>query len=246
MYQFHELWTIEESSFRAMIEAKRAACGRTSNISTSRSTRGVTDAFRVMCGDGFVPQPNEICTLSIPIDAPSDVVWRWLAQMMRGGGMYGWPALESASCRSSSRCLADLPPPLIGDRCGEVLEIVHVEHDREIVWQATAPIQVFDFVVESLTLDYLIEPIDESHSRLIVRKQCQCNSMTGQVRHYLCWIIEHALVIHQLKAVQSYAEREAKVSSTSIGKSRSRNAVAGAAHHQALPFRPAMSMPTSR
>jgi hypothetical protein len=76
---------------------------------------------RTLPGDDLVPYPMWEATRAVTIEAPSDDVWPWVAQMGHGrGGFYGWNPLEredtGVSCAlggpaaESGRRLAGRPP----------------------------------------------------------------------------------------------------------------------------------------
>jgi hypothetical protein len=57
-------------------------------------------------GDDLIPEPADVTTRAVDIEAPADRVWHWLVQMGQDrGGMYGYDWLETPWCRR------------VGDRC---------------------------------------------------------------------------------------------------------------------------------
>ena len=63
----------------------------------------------------MVPHPAWEATRAVTIDASPAEVWPWVAQMGYGrGGWYGWNPLEGEDT-GTSRLLAGLPPPKLGD-----------------------------------------------------------------------------------------------------------------------------------
>jgi hypothetical protein len=140
------------------------------------------------------------------IEPEPHVVWPWLAQMMRGGGLYGWPALETARCRSADYLLDDLAPPRIGDRVGDVFEVADVDPPWEIVWTAPAGVEVMGFRVRALTMDYLLRPGGRGGARLLVRTRGCCERLTSQVRGYLCELVDFLLSAHQIETIRGHVE----------------------------------------
>ena len=132
-----------------------------------------------MLGDERIFQPSQEVTQTTDICAPSGRVWRWLAQMMRGAGLYGWPALESANCRSADYLLQDLPPPRVGDRVGDIFALVAVEPQAELVWQTCNGLQVLGLPLKHLTLDYRLTPLESHGVRLTTRLRVFCPVLTA-------------------------------------------------------------------
>ena len=69
---------------------------------------------RTLPGDDLVPHPMWEATRAVTIEAPSDDVWPWVAQMGHGrGGFYGWNPLERED--TGVLALLEVPPPRVGD-----------------------------------------------------------------------------------------------------------------------------------
>ncbi len=197
------LWDIGEESFRTLVNARYRPV----------PAGGVTDAERrlPMLGDALLAKPARVIMRAADIDEAADAVWPWLAQMMRGGGIYGWSALETPRCRSADYPLDELAPPRVGDRVGDVLEVAIVDPPREIVWNAPAGLELLGFEVRALTIDYLLRPGPHGGCRLVARMSGCCERLTSQVRGYLCELVDFLLPWHQVETirqlVESYAER---------------------------------------
>jgi hypothetical protein len=159
-----------------------------------------------MLGDALIARPSRVAMRVVEIEAEPHVVWPWLAQMMRGGGLYGWPALETARCRSADYLLEDLAPPRIGDRVGDVFEVADVDAPWEIVWNAPEGVEVLGFRVRALTIDYLLRPGGRCGCRLLVRTRGCCERLTSQVRGYLCELVDFLLSAHQIETIRGHVE----------------------------------------
>jgi hypothetical protein len=70
---------------------------------------------RSLPGDELVPQPSEVDTRSIVIDAPPGAVWPWLVQMGYGRG--GWYSYDQLDMKGSSAdtILPELQSLAVGD-----------------------------------------------------------------------------------------------------------------------------------
>jgi hypothetical protein len=191
------LWDVGEESFRTLINARFRRI----------PSAGVTDEERrsPMLGDALIPRPGRVFMRVADIDRDADAVWPWLAQMMRGGGIYGWPVLETAECRSADYLLEKLVPPRIGDRVGDVLEVAQVDAPREIVWRAPVTLELLGFRVQALTIDYLLKP-RSSGSRLVVRTRSCCERLTSQICGFVCEVVEYMLPVFQTETIRRLAE----------------------------------------
>lgn len=79
---------------------------------------GATDAEVAarMPGDDVVPDCQFVFTRAITIDAPSEVVWRWLVQVGLGKpGFYSNDLLDNAAHPSADRIIDELQHPQVGD-----------------------------------------------------------------------------------------------------------------------------------
>ncbi|MHC4217388.1 MAG: hypothetical protein ACYSU7_02925 [Planctomycetota bacterium] len=217
-------WDIGEESFRTLISARYR----------SIPAAGVSDAERRlrMLGDELLTRPTCVYTRVVGIGLEPGAVWPWLAQMMRGGGVYGWPALETARCRSADYLLDGLAAPQVGDHLGDVLEVAAVDPPREIVWQAPEGLEILGFNLRALTLDYLLRPDDDGGCRLLVRMSGCCDRLTSQVRGYLCELVDFLLPAHQVETIQRLAETY----SARLALGRVNRDMAG--RHQALAVEP--------
>jgi hypothetical protein len=218
------IWDIGEESFRTLINARYRPVPAVNVTDDERS--------QPMLGDPLLVVSMRRRMRAVDIAAGADAVWPWLAQMMRGGGIYGWPALETNRCRSADYLLEVLAPPRVGDRLGDVLQVADVEPNREIVWHAPAGFELLGFQVQALTVDYRIEPGAAGRCRLVARLGALCEQLTSQVRGYLGEVVDFLLPAFQLdtirRHVESYSQREAAgaVNRDTVGR------------HQALLLRP--------
>jgi hypothetical protein len=192
------LWDIGEESFRTLVNARYRPLPAGSVTADERQMP--------MLGDAVIAKPSRVSMRVAEIERDAHAVWPWLAQMMRGGGIYGWPALETAGCRSADYLLDDLAPPRIGDRLGDVFEVVDVDDPWEIVWSAPAGVEVLGFRVRALTIDYLLRPGAPGGCRLLVRTRGSCERLTSQVRGYLCELVDFMLPAHQIETLRGHIE----------------------------------------
>lgn len=78
-----------------------------------------TEAQASLPGDDLVPVPAWSYTLAVPIRAPADAVWPWIAQIGQGrGGFYSYQTLENlVGCQveNTTRILPEHQHPAVGD-----------------------------------------------------------------------------------------------------------------------------------
>ena len=130
-----------------------------------------TEVTKPLPGDGFVPEPVLESTRAITIQAPSDAIWPWLAQMGQGrGGLYSYERLENlvgCGMLNADRIIPEYQHVGIGDKVRLVPEgrdpffvITAIEPGRAIVLGGEDPPTTWAFV---------LEPINESSTRLVIR-----------------------------------------------------------------------------
>jgi hypothetical protein len=131
-----------------------------------------TEQQRHMSGDGIVPQPMFTVTHAITIDAPSERVWPWIAQMgSLRGGWYSYDRIDNGGIPSADRALEEYQQLEVGD----VLPSLPGATDSFIV-AAVAPPRDLILTVPGAggvvtSWEHLLEPMGTARSRLIVRSR---------------------------------------------------------------------------
>jgi hypothetical protein len=121
-------------------------------------TWGATDeeAAARLPGDELLEEADGVATRAIDIDAPTDAVWPWVAQMgptPRGGAYtYDWVEnLLGLDMRSVDRILPDFQHPRVGDTIGygsNQMRVERVEPERVLAWRSEDGNWVWTFVLE--------------------------------------------------------------------------------------------------
>lgn len=220
---FHTLWPIGEESFRVLV----TACPRRVPPSD------VGEIWGRRLFDESSLDPDQAITHAVQIDAPSSTVWLWLSQMMRGGGMYAWPRLESSDCRSAEFLMDGLPPPREGDRVGEVFCLCAVSPNEEMIWRSRPGLTLLGFPVFELTVDYRLEPLSAEKTCLSARTCIARRHSSALIRRHLLEVLDRILSAHQLAHLKRLAETH--------GPS-ARQPKPSATRHQAAEFFPAKSI----
>ncbi|MGB5371414.1 MAG: hypothetical protein WBN18_13375 [Flavobacteriaceae bacterium] len=149
---------------------------------------GKEKAKRALPGDRLVRSPKSQFTHAIEIDAPSDCVWPWIAQMGQGrGGFYSYEALENLmglQIHNAQSILPEFQEPKIGDlipfgpKDAYPLVICDIGSAMAIEnWYDLDAKSVFDPDMSSarnylhLTWLWYVEPLDGKRSRFISRNR---------------------------------------------------------------------------
>jgi hypothetical protein len=134
---------------------------------------GATDAEvgRVIAGDELIAHPSFNATRAVTIDAPPEAIWPWLMQWGYGkAGFYGYDLLENIGSpngiRSADRLLPQYQHLAVGDKvkmtepyffCVRTIEPNHFL----LLAGCSGP--------SLATMAWVLEPLDENHTRLIHR-----------------------------------------------------------------------------
>jgi hypothetical protein len=233
MCNLRTLWDISDESFRSMLETQ---LGRRHAALPGEDVTPDEIAMP-MPGDDLIPVPDRVQMRAINIEAPAHDVWPWLAQMMRGAGIYGWPRLESAACASAEHLISDIPPPRTGDRVGEVFEVIEVVPFRAIAWRSYHSISVLGLTLREMTLSYQISARGHSCSRLVVRQRCQLDHCANRLTRRFSNLIHFLLPCSQLWRIKELAEAASRDREESDPQ-------ANGQPHQAAPFLASSSTPS--
>jgi hypothetical protein len=146
---------------------------------------GATDAehHETWPGDELLPRPGFVWTNAVTIERPAEAVWPWVAQLGQGrGGLYSYDWLENAigcGVHSAAGILPQHQRPLhVGDRVVRMCRyapynpVARFDPGRALVLG-----DVKDTAAERAagrsrgTWAFIVEPVDGSTSRLIVRSR---------------------------------------------------------------------------
>ncbi|MFC1996534.1 hypothetical protein ACFLXI_02865, partial [Chloroflexota bacterium] len=130
-----------------------------------------TEVNKPLPGDDQVPNPNMENTRAITIQAPVESVWPWLVQMGQGrGGLYSYERLENLiGCEmdNADRIKSEYQDLKVADKVRLAPDggpppfvVTAIEPGRAIILGGSAP---------PTTWGFILEPIDENTTRLIIR-----------------------------------------------------------------------------
>jgi hypothetical protein len=136
-----------------------------------------------MPGDDQVPDPTLESTRAITIQAPMAEVWPWLVQMGQGrGGLYSYERLENlvgCDMHNAERIIPEQQHLSVGDKVRlsqadstPYFVVTAIEPGRAIILGGDDP---------PTTWGFILEPIDENSTRLIIRFRQQYEPSLGNV-----------------------------------------------------------------
>ena len=136
-----------------------------------------------LIGDELVPRPKLKATHAITINAPAADVWPWLVQMGQNrGGFYSYTGLENlVGChmRNADEIVPEWQNLKVGDKVwlhpkAPPVEVAAIEPKRAIVlkpWGA-----------------FVLQPIDEKTTRMIIRSQGDYErDLNNAVLNFVLW-----------------------------------------------------------
>ena len=141
------------------------------------------EVFRSMPGDEVVKNPSFGATRAVTIVAPPDAIWPWLLQIgSRRAGWYSLDWIDNAGIPSAERIIPELQHMAVGDFVPMTPDgkngmwVKACETNRFMLWQDKNDIS---------TWLWWLEPIDDSHTRLITRLRVRYAWTSIWVIYYL-------------------------------------------------------------
>jgi hypothetical protein len=185
MVHFAGLWGLTDETLRTML-AGRCRCAPGDEAAPRR---GAHELVRTAA-----------------IGVPETEFWPWLCQVFRGGGGYGWPALETPSRCSADYLLGSLPAPRAGDSLGRWLELSGVDRCRLLCWRIKDECSVLGFPESGLTLEYRLSAISAHACRLESRVSTPVRHLTEPVASHLTCAVDFLLPAFQIPRLRGCAE----------------------------------------
>lgn len=130
---------------------------------------GATDeeVYRPMPGDELLSSPSFNATRAVTVRARPEEIWPWIVQMgHQRAGFYSYDWFDNGGKPSARRIIPQLQGLEVGDRV-PISSMIHnlvaaAEPPRFMVWVSSETPAIG-------TWTWSLEPIDESHTRLITR-----------------------------------------------------------------------------
>lgn len=145
-------------------------------------------------------------TRAIPVKAPPETVWPWLAQIGRGAGWYSWDLLDNGGRASARHLVQWIPEPRVGDATA-IGYLKHLEPGREIVWWA--PNTPFLGARTWSSWQYTVVP-DGGGSRLLMRVDGAAAGLTRGLVILMLPLIDSIMAVRQLRNLKEIVERHGR------------------------------------
>jgi hypothetical protein len=185
-----DLWAIGDDSFGVMIASLPHPL-------PSAATEA--EASGAMPGDRLTPDAMHVRTQAVAAPVGPRRVWPWLAQMMRGAGVYGWGRLETPAVRSAEFLVEAPGAPAEGDAVGDLFEISHVSAGSAITWRSRGEIEFFGLTLDDLVLDFRLLRAGPRASRIMGRLRCTISGSSAPVVMHAVDVLEFILPHSQIR-----------------------------------------------
>ncbi len=173
----------------------------------------------VLPGDELVPDPADMHTLGVGIEAPGELVWRWLVQIGQDrGGMYSYDWLENLlglHIHSATQTREEWQQLVVGDRIrlvpkgwlgmkeGLALPVVLVEAPRTLVLREEPPEVPWNAVWSFHILVH-----DPSFCRLVSRSRSAHQRTSARVASAPLDVVSLVMTRKMLLGIKVRAERQ--------------------------------------
>ncbi len=171
---------------------------------------------RPLPGDDFMPDARDQWTHAITVDARPCDVWPWLLQLgCRRGGWYSYDGLDNGGAPSADRVIDELQQVEVGD----LFAWTPTAHDGFFV-TAVEPEQMLLVIAGEagslyrVSWAFVLEAIDERHTRVISRCRGQLIRPSGRFRLALMRPTHFAMERRQLLNLKARVETKVRASGT--------------------------------
>ncbi len=116
--------------------------------------------------DRFIPQPEAALYRGVTIDAPAEIVFRWLCQMRAAPYSYDW--IDNGGRQSPQQLTPGLENLAVGQDVMRIFDLVDFERDRQLTLRLklrSGASRTFG----DIAVSYVIVPISRSSCRLLVK-----------------------------------------------------------------------------
>jgi hypothetical protein len=151
--------------------------------------------------DGLIDSPDRVLHRAVDVEAPADVVFRWLCQLRVAPYSYDW--IDNFGRRSPRRLTPGLDELQLGQPVMTIFRLVDFEHGRSITLHSDTT--VFGRVVVS----YVVVPTADDRSRLVVKLAFKAPAGPyGSVLRTCLPTGDLVMMRKQLRTLKALAERE--------------------------------------
>lgn len=162
------------------------------------------DVLRDYPADLLVEPPAVAMTRAVPVEAPTELTWRWLCQTALAP--YSYDLVDNLGRRSPRELTPGLPGPEVGGRMVMVYDVTSVTPGEQ--WTGrTGPLA--QRLLGTLAVTYAVHP-DGVASRIVCRMVVPGATRLQRARaQALAWG-DLVMIRKQLLTLKTYAERDAR------------------------------------
>jgi hypothetical protein len=142
---------------------------------------------------------------AIDVAAPAELLYRWVCQTRVAP--YSYDLIDNRGRKSPDQLTPGADNVSAGDRF-LVFTVVDVEPGVHISGLSTPAARRS---YGPFSISYLVRPIDDGHSRLLVRMCCAVRGPVGRLRRWLLGYGDLVMMRKQLLNLRALAERDAMV-----------------------------------
>jgi hypothetical protein len=184
-------WTRTLAGLAALVAAGAAVYARFVQPWHARWGATEDEIRRPLPGDEIAPSPSMASTRAISIQAPPEVVWRWLVQIGQGrGGLFSYDWLENL-VGSDIHTLHEIRPELqrlvpgdeirMGPEGYPFFRVTSVQAGQALVLQAADPKAG---APAPASWSFVLAPQGDGHTRLISRQR---NQFEPTAANFVLW-----------------------------------------------------------
>ena len=158
-----------------------------------------------MPGDAFFeagPSRRVLMTRAISIQAETEVVWPWLAQMGRGAGWYSYDWLDNGGKDSTRHIVSWIPAPELGD-ASPIGYLRHLDHGQSMAWWLGG--LRFAGATARLVVDISLTRRGE-RSRVVIRNSADASGIMASTALLIFRFIDSIMAIRQLVSIHQRVE----------------------------------------
>lgn len=199
---------------RRLLDAARFVTAIVSWPISRLPVRAVRDEDRrSLPGDDLMPNARDQWTHAITVDARPRDIWPWLVQLgCRRAGWYSYDGLDNGGLPSADRIIDELQHIAVGT----LFAWTPTAHDGFFV-KAIEPERLLVIGGEAGSLyrvswAFVLEPIDEHHTRVISRCRGELIRPSGRFRLALMHPVHFAMQRRQFLTLKARVESQARVS----------------------------------
>jgi hypothetical protein len=154
--------------------------------------------------DGLIDGPDGVLFRAVDVDAPAEMVFRWLCQLRVAPYSYDW--IDNLGRRSPRELIDGLDDLEVGDRVATIFQLVAFEPDRSLTIESTT--RLFGHVAGS----YVVTPTGPDRSRLVVKLTFAApRGLYGWIASRLLPAGDLVMMRKQLLTIKHLAERDRAV-----------------------------------